>query len=74
MKATKQEALASYQVGLVASVAFSLILVIQKSTKPRIKIIGRVKETDEWIPVDENPDAIEEDLPGVVSTRRGVSC
>lgn len=51
----------------MASVAFSLILVIQKSTKPRIKIIGRVRETDEWIPVDENPDAIEEDLPGVVS-------
>ncbi|KAG7531952.1 hypothetical protein FFLO_03959 [Filobasidium floriforme] len=59
----------SVEVGLVASVAFSLILVIQKSTKPRIKIIGRVRETDEWIPVDENPDAIEEDLPGVLVIR-----
>lgn len=55
------------QVGLVASVAFSLILVIQKSTRPRIKILGRIPATDQWIPVDENPEAIEDDIPGVVS-------
>lgn len=56
------------QIGLVASVCFSLILVIRKSTQARIKILGRLKDSDQWIPVDEHPDEdVEEDIPGVVS-------
>lgn len=45
---------------------FSLILVIQKSTQTRIKIIGRLPNTDEWVPIDEDEAAMEE-IPGVVS-------
>lgn len=54
------------QTGLVASVVFSLILVIQKSTQTRIKIIGRLPNTDEWVPIDED-EAAQEEIPGVVS-------
>lgn len=54
------------QVGLVASVVFSLILVIQKSTQTRIKIIGRLPNSDEWVPIDEDEEA-QEEIPGVVS-------
>lgn len=50
----------------MASVVFSLILVVQKSTQTRIKIIGRLPNTDEWVPVDEDEEAREE-IPGVVS-------
>lgn len=56
----------SIETGLVASVVFSLILVIQKSTQTRIKIIGRLPGTDEWVPIDED-EAAQEDVPGVVS-------
>lgn len=56
------------QLGLVASVVFSLILVIQKSTQTRIKIIGRVPGTDRWVPIDEHDDA-EEEIPGVLAVR-----
>jgi hypothetical protein len=45
---------------------FSLILVIQKSTQTRIKIIGRLPNSDEWVPVDEDEEA-QEEIPGVVS-------
>lgn len=54
------------QTGLVASVVFSLVLVIQKSTQTRIKIIGRLPGTDEWVPIDEDESA-QEEIPGVVS-------
>jgi MFS superfamily sulfate permease-like transporter len=56
----------SIETGLVASVVFSLILVIQKSTQTRIKIIGRLPGTEEWVPIDED-EAAQEDIPGVVS-------
>lgn len=29
--------------------------------------MGRISGTDAWIPVEEHPDAEEEDIPGVVS-------
>lgn len=51
---------------MVASVVFSLVLVIQKSTQTRIKIIGRLPGTDEWVPIDEDESA-QEEIPGVVS-------
>ncbi|GHJ83886.1 hypothetical protein NliqN6_0288 [Naganishia liquefaciens] len=60
----------SVEIGLVASVCFSLILVIRKSTQARIKILGRLKDSDQWIPVDEHPDEdVEEDIPGVLVVR-----
>jgi len=46
-------------------VVFSLILVIQKSTQTRIKIIGRLPNSDEWVPIDEDESA-QEEIPGVV--------
>ena len=53
---------------MVASVVFSLILVIQKSTQTRIKILGRLPHTDDWVPVDEGDDEdAQEEVPGVVS-------
>lgn len=55
----------SIQVGVVASVGFSLLLVIQNSTKPRIKIIGRRPDSDDWVPIDEDDEA-QEEIPGVV--------
>lgn len=58
----------SVELGLVASVGFSLILVIQRSTETRIKIIGRLPGSDEWAPIDEDEEA-EEQIPGVVSRR-----
>ncbi|GMK59887.1 hypothetical protein CspeluHIS016_0901040 [Cutaneotrichosporon spelunceum] len=58
----------SIEVGVVASVGFSLLLVIQNSTKPRIKIIGRRPDTDDWVPIDEDDEALEE-IPGVLVVR-----
>lgn len=56
------------ETGLVASVAFSLVLVVMNSTSTKIKILGHVPGEDEWVPVDENPLA-EEDVPGVLVVR-----
>ncbi|WVR03746.1 hypothetical protein IAU60_000741 [Kwoniella sp. DSM 27419] len=58
----------SMELGLVASVILSLILVIQKSSQPRIQIIGRLPGTDRWEPVDEDANA-QEDIPGVLVVR-----
>ncbi len=58
------------QLGLAVSTFFSLVLVIQKSTQTRIKLITRLPGSDEWIPVDESPEGMEsaeDDMPGVVS-------
>lgn len=62
----------SIEVGVVASVGFSLILVIQHSTKPRIKIIGRRPDSDDWVPIDEDEEA-QEEIPGVVRLLKDVS-
>ncbi|GFZ42489.1 hypothetical protein JCM24511_00204 [Saitozyma sp. JCM 24511] len=58
----------SIETGLVASVVFSLILVVQKSTQTRIKIIGRLPNTEDWVPIDED-EAAQEELPGVLVVR-----
>lgn len=47
---------------------FSLILVVQKSTQTRIKIIGRLPNSDEWVPIDEDESA-QEEIPGVLVVR-----
>lgn len=52
----------------MASVVFSLILVIQSTSQPRIKIIGRVPGTNEWVPIDEDESA-QEEIPGVLVVR-----
>lgn len=44
-------------------------MVIQRSTQPRIKIIGRRPDSDEWIAIDEDEEA-EEEIPGVVRVPR----
>ncbi|ORY29822.1 sulfate transporter family-domain-containing protein [Naematelia encephala] len=58
----------SIETGLVASVVFSLVLVVQKSTQTRIKIIGRLPNTDKWVPIDED-EAAQEEIPGVLVIR-----
>ncbi|CUA67011.1 Putative sulfate transporter YPR003C [Saccharomyces cerevisiae S288c] [Rhizoctonia solani] len=58
----------SVEVGVVVSVTVSLLLVVHKSSKAHIKILGRVPGTDRWTPIDEDPDAIE-DVPGLLIVR-----
>ncbi|EUC62398.1 sulfate anion transporter [Rhizoctonia solani AG-3 Rhs1AP] len=58
----------SVEVGVVVSVTVSLLLVVHKSSKAHIKILGRVPGTDRWKPIDEDPDAIE-DIPGLLIVR-----
>lgn len=58
----------SVEVGVVVSVTASLLLVVHKSSKPHIKILGRVPGTDRWKPIDEDPDAVE-DVPGLLIVR-----
>ncbi|KAH7098285.1 sulfate permease [Auriculariales sp. MPI-PUGE-AT-0066] len=56
------------EVGVLVSVTLSLLLVVHKSGKTRMTILGRVPNTDRWDPVNEDPDAAE-DLPGVLIVR-----
>ena len=66
LSAYAQQIADQLQTGLMASVVFSLVLVIQNSTQTRIKIIGRLPDSDEWVPIDEDESA-EEAFEGVVS-------
>ncbi|KAL1662674.1 sulfate transporter family-domain-containing protein [Schizophyllum commune] len=56
------------EVGIVASVVISLVLVLQRASKTRMTILGRVPGTDRWKPINETPEA-EEDVPGVLIVR-----
>ena len=56
------------QVGGVVSVVISLLLVVRRSSKPRMTILGRIRGTDRWKPVDESEEA-EEDIPGTLVVR-----
>ncbi|KAJ1306040.1 hypothetical protein OPQ81_010753 [Rhizoctonia solani] len=58
----------SVEVGVVVSVTVSLLLVVHKSSKAHIKILGRIPGTDRWRAIDEDPDAIE-DIPGLLIVR-----
>ncbi|KAG8929775.1 hypothetical protein FRC02_005088, partial [Tulasnella sp. 418] len=58
----------SVEVGIVVSVSVSLLLVVRKSSKTSIKILGRIPGTNKWKPIDENPEAME-DIPGVLIVR-----
>ncbi|KAG9125983.1 hypothetical protein FRC07_005363 [Ceratobasidium sp. 392] len=58
----------SVEVGVVVSVTASLLLVVHKSSKAHIKILGRIPGTDRWKAIDEEPDAVE-DVPGLLIVR-----
>ncbi|KAI0048797.1 hypothetical protein FA95DRAFT_995286 [Auriscalpium vulgare] len=58
----------SVQVGVTVSLVISLLLVVRRSARPRMTILGRIPGTDRWKPVDENPEA-EEDTPGALIVR-----
>jgi len=56
------------EVGVVVSVIISLLMVVHRSSKTRMTILGRMPGTDRWKPILENPEA-EESCPGVLIVR-----
>ncbi|KAI9511437.1 sulfate anion transporter [Russula earlei] len=58
----------SVQVGVTVSLIISLLLVVHRSSRTRMTILGRIPETDRWEPIDESPGA-KEDTPGVLIIR-----
>jgi len=56
------------EVGVLSSIAISCLLVLKKSSQPRMTILGRMPETDKWKPINENPEAVEP-LSGVLIVR-----
>ncbi|KAF9484145.1 sulfate anion transporter [Pholiota conissans] len=56
------------EVGVIVSLVISLLLVIHRSSKTRMTILGRIPGTDQWKPLKENPEA-EENVPGVLIVR-----
>ncbi|KAI0295278.1 sulfate anion transporter [Russula brevipes] len=58
----------SVQVGVTVSLIISLLLVVRRSSKTRMTILGHIPGTDRWEPIDESPGA-EEDVPGVLIVR-----
>jgi high affinity sulfate transporter 1 len=55
------------EIGIVVSLIISLLLVIRRSSKTRMTILGRIPGTNRWRPVEDNPDA--EDVPGTLIVR-----
>lgn len=58
----------SVEVGVAISVTVSLLMVVHRSSRARMSILGRVPGTDKWKPVIENPDA-QEPVPGILIIR-----
>ncbi|KAG8801370.1 hypothetical protein FRC17_006668, partial [Serendipita sp. 399] len=58
----------SVEVGVAVSVTISLLMVVHRSSRARMSILGRVPGTDKWRPLTESPDA-EEEVPGVLIVR-----
>ncbi|KAE9403295.1 hypothetical protein BT96DRAFT_493832 [Gymnopus androsaceus JB14] len=56
------------EVGIVVSLVISLLLVVRRSSKTRMAILGRIPGTDRWKPINENPEA-EEDVSGALIVR-----
>lgn len=56
------------EAGIVISMVVSLLLVVHRSSQTRMTILGRIRGTDRWKPLKENPDA-EEPTPGVLIVR-----
>ncbi|KIJ65942.1 hypothetical protein HYDPIDRAFT_110053 [Hydnomerulius pinastri MD-312] len=55
------------ELGIVVSLIISLLLVIRRSSKARMTILGRIPGTDQWRPVTDNPEA--EVVPGALIVR-----
>ncbi|GBE80856.1 Putative sulfate transporter [Sparassis crispa] len=56
------------EVGVAVSLVISLLLVVHRSSKTRMTILGHIPGTDRWKSIDENPDA-EEDVAGALIVR-----
>ncbi|KAF8957348.1 sulfate anion transporter [Flammula alnicola] len=56
------------EVGVVVSLVISLLMVVHRSSKTRMTILGRIPGTDRWKPLKENPEA-EESVPGALIIR-----
>ncbi|PFH53352.1 hypothetical protein AMATHDRAFT_1412 [Amanita thiersii Skay4041] len=56
------------EVGVVVSLIISLLLVVRRSSKPRMTILGRIPGTNSWKSIKENPDA-QESVDGVLIVR-----
>ncbi|TFK74713.1 sulfate anion transporter [Pluteus cervinus] len=56
------------ETGVVVSLVISLLLVVHRSSKPRMTILGRIPGTDQWKAINENPDA-QEDTCGALIVR-----
>ncbi|KAL0955588.1 hypothetical protein HGRIS_001824 [Hohenbuehelia grisea] len=56
------------EVGIVVSLIISLLLVVHRSSKTRMTILGRIPGTDRWKPINENPEA-EEPVSGALIVR-----
>ncbi|KDR75521.1 hypothetical protein GALMADRAFT_247970 [Galerina marginata CBS 339.88] len=56
------------EVGVVVGLVVSLLLVVHRSSKTRMTILGRIPGTDRWKPLKENPEA-EESVAGALIIR-----
>lgn len=56
------------EVGILVSVVISLLLVVHRSSKTRMTILGRIPGTERWKSIAEDPEA-EEDVNGVLIIR-----
>ncbi|KAF7315049.1 Sulfate anion transporter [Mycena indigotica] len=56
------------EVGITLSLIASLLLVVHRSSRARMTILGRIPGTDRWKAIDEHPDA-EEDVSGALIVR-----
>ncbi|KAJ6590119.1 sulfate anion transporter [Mycena vulgaris] len=56
------------EVGIMLSMIASLLLVVHRSSKTRMTILGRIPGTERWKPINENPEA-EEDVSGALIVR-----
>jgi len=53
------------EVGVVVSLVISLLMVVHRSSKTRMTILGRIPGTNRWKPIQENPEA-EESVAGAL--------
>jgi len=59
----------SVEVGVAVSIVISLLLVIHRSSKARLMILGRIPGTDTWKPISEDPEAMEDSASGTLIIR-----
>lgn len=56
------------EIGIMVSLVISLLLVVHRSSKTRMTILGRIPGTDKWRSISEDAEAGEE-VPGVLIVR-----